>query len=85
MSIGGLAMTRMLTGAFAAAALIAVAGAAQAEPKQVCQWTGVDWACGDGNVVTSHVSQATGPQMAITPVQTVPSNEKPLLSGPRPQ
>ena len=78
-------MTRMLTGAFAAAALIAVAGAAQAEPTQVCQWTGVDWACGDGNIVTSHVSQATGPQMAITPVQTVPSNEKPLLSGPRPQ
>jgi len=78
-------MTRILTGALAAAALVAIAGAAQAAEKNVCQWTGHDWACGDGNVVTSHASQAAGPPIVITPVPTVQSNEAPLLSGPRPQ
>jgi len=78
-------MNRILTGALAAAALAGFAGAAQAAEKNVCQWTGVDWACGNGNVVASHVSEAVGPPMIITPVPTVASNEKPLLSGPRPQ
>lgn len=79
-------MTRILTGALAIAAVVAFAGAAQAaKPENVCQWTGHDWACGDGNIVTSHVTEATGPQQFIAPVPTVPSNEKPLLSGPRPQ
>jgi hypothetical protein len=78
-------MAKILTGALAAAAFVAVAGAAQAAENNVCQWTGVDWACGDGNVVTSHVSKTTGPQMIVTPIPTPPSNEAPLLSGPRPQ
>jgi hypothetical protein len=78
-------MTKILTGALAAAALAAFAGAAQAAEANVCQWTGSDWACGDGNVVTSHVSEATGPQMTVHSVPTVPSNQAPLLSGPRPQ
>jgi len=79
-------MTRILIGALAAAALAGIAVTAQAaEPKNVCQWTGVDWACGDGNVFGQHVSEAVGPPMIVTPVPTVPSNEKPLLSGPCPQ
>jgi hypothetical protein len=78
-------MTRILTGALAAVAIAAFAGGAQAAAKNVCQWTGSDWACGDGNVVTQHVSEAAGPPMMVTPVPTVPSNETPLLSGPRPQ
>jgi hypothetical protein len=85
MSIGGYAMTRISLGALAAVALVALAGAAQAAEKNVCQWTGFDWACGDGNVVTSHVSKAAGPPIIVTPIHTVASNEKPLLSGPRPQ
>jgi hypothetical protein len=86
MSIGGLPMTRILIGALAAAALAGLAGTAQAaQPANVCQWTGVDWACGDGNVVEQHASAAAGPSMIVKPVPTVPSNEKPLLSGPHPQ
>ena len=79
-------MTRILIGVLAATALAGLAGTAQAaQAANVCQWTGVDWACGDGNVVQQHVSETEGPQMIVTPVPTVPSNEKPLLSGPRPQ
>lgn len=78
-------MTRILTGALAAVAIAAFAGAAQAAANNVCQWTGSDWVCGDGNIVTQHVSEAAGPPMIITPVPTVPSNQPPLLSGPRPQ
>lgn len=79
-------MTRILIGALAAMALAGVAGMAQtAQATKVCQWTGVDWACGDGNIVQQHVSAPVGPRMIVTPVPTVPSNEKPLLSGPRPQ
>ena len=78
-------MTRILIGALAATALAGLAGPAQAaQAANVCQWTGVDWACGDGNIVQQHASETTGPRMIITPVPTVPSNEKPLLSGPRP-
>jgi len=79
-------MTRILIGALAAIALAGLAGTAQtAQATNVCQWTGVDWACGDGNIVQQHVSAPAGPRMIVTPVPTVPSNEKPLLSGPRPQ
>lgn len=76
-------MTRTVTAALGAAAIVALAGAVQA--ATVCQWTGVDWACGDGKTFSSHVSEAVGPPMVITAVPTVQSNEKPLLSGPRPQ
>lgn len=79
-------MTRIVIGALAATALAGFAATAQAaQPANVCQWTGIDWACGDGNTVAQHVSEATGPDMIVKPVPTVPSNEKPLLSGPRPQ
>lgn len=79
-------MTRIVIGALAATALAGFAATAQAaQPANVCQWTGVDWACGNGNIVEHHVSEAVGPAMIVKPVPTVPSNEKPLLSGPRPQ
>jgi len=81
--LGGCAMTKFLPGAFAALALAAFAGAAQA--RDVCQWTGVDWACGDGNVVTRHVPPSGNLNMPIVAVPTAPPNERPLLSGPRPQ
>lgn len=61
-------MNKVLAGALAAAA-IAVAGAAHA--AEVCQWTGADWACGDGNVVTHHYTRANGPQTVIVAVPTV--------------
>ncbi len=79
-------MTRILIGALAATALAGFAATAHAaQPANVCQWTGVDWACGNGNIVERHVSEAVGPAMIIKPVPTVSSNEKPLLAGPRPQ
>jgi hypothetical protein len=76
-------MTKTVTAAIATAAIVAFAGAAQA--ANVCQWTGVDWACGDGKLVSSHVSETAGPPMVIKSVPTVNPNEKPLLSGPWPQ
>ncbi len=79
-------MARSLIGALAAVVLAGVAGTAQGAPAaNVCQWTGVDWACGDGNVFRQHVSAAAGPPMIVKPVPTIASNEKPLLSGPRPR
>lgn len=77
-------MTKTVTAALAAAAIIVAAGAAHAD-NHVCQWTGVDWACGNGNTVSMHASAAAGPPMIIKSYPTVPSNETPLLSGPRPQ
>lgn len=74
-------MTRILSAAVAATAITGIAGTAQA--AQVCQWTGSDWACGDGNIVQRHIAQNPGPPIIITPVPTVASNEKPLLQGPR--
>ena len=78
-------MKTVLAGALAAAALAVLAGAAQA--ANVCQWTGSDWACGDGNVVTQHYPQATGPNMAITPTTTVAPTGQPAheYNAPRPQ
>ncbi|HWD60538.1 MAG TPA: hypothetical protein VG308_19800 [Stellaceae bacterium] len=62
-------MYKILAGAVAAGAIVSLAAAAHAE--KVCQWTGVDWACGDGNVVTSHYSEAAGPPTTIVAVPTV--------------
>jgi hypothetical protein len=71
MSIGGLAMKIALAGTIAAAAFAAISGAAQAEEKSVCQWTGIDWACGDGNIVTRHVAEGAAPNMTIAPIKTL--------------
>ena len=78
-------MKTVLAGAIAAAAIAALAGAAQA--KNVCVWTGSDWACGDGNIFPQHYSQATGPNMPITPIPTVAPTGQPAheFDGPRPQ
>jgi hypothetical protein len=58
-------MNRALMIALAATAMAAAAGAARAE--RVCQWTGHDWACGDGKLFTEHFSEAQGPNMAMEP------------------
>jgi hypothetical protein len=84
MSIGGFAMKTLLAGAVAAT-IVVLAGAAQAAEKNACQWTGFDWACGDGNVVAQHVSEATGPNMQITPIQTFdPARDARLADPSRP-
>jgi hypothetical protein len=84
MSIGGFAMKILLAGMLAAA-IVVLAGAAQAAEKNTCQWTGADWACGDGNVVTRHVSEATGPNMVITPIKTIdPARDARLADPSRP-
>ena len=78
-------MKTLLAGTIAAATIVVLATAAQAAEKQACQWTGVDWACGDGNVVTQHVSEATGPNMVITPIQTIdPARDARLADPSRP-
>ncbi|MBV9553981.1 MAG: hypothetical protein JO032_14455 [Alphaproteobacteria bacterium] len=58
-------MDRIMAAAFAAAVFITMTGGADA--ANVCQWTGADWACGDGNIVTAHYPQAQGPNIAVTP------------------
>jgi hypothetical protein len=58
-------MNNLIAGALAVAAITVFAVSAQA--ARVCQWTGYDWACGDGNIVTEHFSQSAGPNMVITP------------------
>jgi hypothetical protein len=68
-------MNRVLAGAITATAIATLAGAAKAE-KSVCVWTGVDWACGDGNTFPQHYPASIGPNMVITPVPTVmPPND----------
>jgi hypothetical protein len=85
MSIGGFAMKTLLAGA-AAAAIVVLAGTAQAAQQNTCQWTGHDWACGDGNVVTQHVSVANGPNMIVTPIQTIdPARDARLADPTRPR
>jgi hypothetical protein len=85
MSIGGSAMKTVLAGVIAAAAFAALAGAAQA--ADVCQWTGQDWACGDGKLFTHHYPASTGPQTVIVARPTVtptgPSAHE--FDAPRPQ
>jgi hypothetical protein len=68
-SIGGSAMKLLLASMIVAG--VAVAGVAQAAEKNVCQWTGGGWACGDGNTFPTHYNQATGPNMTITPIETI--------------
>jgi hypothetical protein len=58
-------MIKRLTIAVAALALAAAAGTARAE--RICQWTGSDWACGDGKMFTEHFSEAQGPDMVVRP------------------
>lgn len=68
----------------AAATGVAVTGNA----AQVCQWTGHDWACGDGNVVTSHRSVAEGPDMIVVPTaapRLPPGEYLPNVYGPQPR
>jgi hypothetical protein len=69
MSIGGLAMKLALAGAIVVT-IGALAASAQAAEK-VCSWTGLDWACGDGNTYTTHYSHPPGPNIAITPITTI--------------
>jgi hypothetical protein len=84
MSIGGFAMKILLAGV-SAVAIVVLAGAAQAAENNACVWTGADWACGDGNVMTQHVSRATGPNMMITPIQTLdPARDARLADPNRP-
>ena len=77
-------MNKFVAGAIAAAAIATLAGAARA--GNVCQWTGKDWACGDGNVVSQHYSEAVGPQTVITAVPTVMPTGQPAhqYNQPRP-
>jgi hypothetical protein len=84
MSIGGFAMKILLAGAIAAASMLAAT--AQAAEKNACVWTGSDWACGDGNVFPQHASQAAGPNMVITPIQTIdPARDARLADPSRPR
>ena len=62
-------MKRILAVAIAAAVIVTLAGAAQA--SRVCQWTGSEWACGDGNVFPEHYAPPTAPNLVIVPVPTV--------------
>ena len=62
-------MKLLLAGAIAAA-IGSLAVSAQAAEK-ICTWTGLDWACGDGNGYTAHYPQYPGPDIAITPSVTI--------------
>jgi hypothetical protein len=59
-----------------------IAGAAQAAEKNVCAWTGSDWACGDGNVFPTHYGQTNGPNMTITPIATIDQARDARLADP---
>ena len=63
-------MDKLFAGAIVAAAIATLAGTAQAADN-TCIWTGADWACGDGNVITKHYTQAAGPGVPITPIATI--------------
>jgi len=75
-------MKTLLAGTIGAVTIAVLAAGAQAAEKQACQWTGVDWACGDGNIVTQHVSEATGPNMVITPIRTIDPARAARLADP---
>ena len=62
-------MKLLLAGMIASVA--AIVGTAQAAENNVCAWTGSGWACGDGNVFPMHYSPSAGPNMTITPIQTI--------------
>jgi hypothetical protein len=82
MSIGGFAMKTMLAGVVAAASMAMVIATAQAAEKNACVWTGADWACGDGSVFSQHVSASVGPNMVITPIQTIDQARDARLADP---
>ena len=73
-------MKLLLAGAIAAA-IGSLAVSAQAAEK-VCTWTGLGWACGDGNVYTSHYSQFPGPPIAVTPIQTIDQARDARMADP---
>jgi hypothetical protein len=75
-------MKTVWAAAIAAAAVVA-AGTAHAD-RNVCVWTGIDWACGDGNTFTRHFTKAQGPNVIIAPQRTavVPAREPTLYSPP---
>ena len=78
-------MNKILAGVVALAAIASITAPARAE--KVCQWTGSDWACGDGNsTFPQHYSEATGPQTVIVPVTTVTPTGQPAhqFNSPRP-
>ena len=80
-------MSKIPAGALAIAILAIFGGTAYAAKGDVCQWTGRDWACGDGNIVTQHVSETVGPQMIVTPYATPTPTGQPAhrYEGQRPQ
>ena len=63
-------MKTLVVSTIAAATVVILSGTTQAANK-ACVWTGYDWACGDGVVMNQHFSREQGPDMVITPVQTV--------------
>lgn len=76
-------MKTVLAAAIATAAIVAAAGAARAE-RNVCVWTGIDWACGDGNTFPRHFTEAQGPDIPIVPQRTavMPAREPTYYSPP---
>ena len=77
--------SRVFAGALAAAAVAAFAGTAHA--YKVCQWTGHDWACGDGNTFPDHYPASTGPNLVLSPVaapNVPPGQTLPPPNAPRP-
>ena len=80
-------MKTLLAAATAAAAMTIAADTAQAAAKNVCVWTGHDWACGDGNTFPQHFSEAQGPNVPIVPQQTgvEPAREPTAFSPPGPR
>ncbi|HWB51207.1 MAG TPA: hypothetical protein VG651_18995 [Stellaceae bacterium] len=73
-------MKHVLAGTIAAA-VVAVGVSAQAAEK-VCSWTGLDWACGDGNVYTTHYAPPSGPNIAITSSATIDQARDARLADP---
>ena len=63
-------MKTLLAAAIAATVALGSSTVVQAA-ERACVWTGHDWACGDGNVMTQHFSREQGPDMVITPMQTL--------------
>jgi hypothetical protein len=61
---------KLLLAGTIAAAIGSLAGSAQAAEK-ICTWTGLDWACGDARVYTTHYPHPPGPSIAITPIATI--------------
>jgi hypothetical protein len=82
MAIGGLAMKLLLAG-MVTAAIGSLAVNAQAA-ENVCTWTGLDWACGDGHVYTTHYPASSGPGIIVTPSATINQARAARLADPSP-